>query len=108
MPDLARRARFLVAALLLTVASAALLTPTEPPPFDLLILGARVIDGSGSAWFRSDIGIRNGRIARIGRLEGTPARRVVDAAGRVAAPGFIDIHVHVEEGLPEFPDAGSM
>lgn len=77
-------------------------------PFDLLIVGARIVDGSGAPWYRGDIGIREGRIARIGKLAGAPAARVVDAAGRVAAPGFIDVHVHVEENLPADPDARNL
>jgi N-acyl-D-amino-acid deacylase len=77
-------------------------------PFELLIVGARIVDGTGGPWYRGDIGIREGRIARIGKLAGAPAARVVDAAGRVAAPGFIDVHVHVEESLPADPDARNL
>ena len=60
-------------------------------PFDVLIANARVVDGSGSPWYAADVGIRAGRIAAIGRLGAAPARRRIDAAGRVLAPGFIDM-----------------
>ncbi|KRG67572.1 N-acyl-D-amino-acid deacylase family protein [Pseudoxanthomonas dokdonensis] len=60
---------------------------------DLLIRGARVIDGSGSAAFDADIGVREGRIAALGALD-LPARQYFDAAGAVVCPGFIDVHTH--------------
>ena len=50
-----------------------------------------MIDGSGSPWYSADIGIRDGRIAAIGRLTGQAAKRRVDAKGKVVAPGFIDM-----------------
>lgn len=63
-------------------------------PFDLLITGGRVIDGSGLPWFRADVGVRGDRIAAVGPLTDAPARARLDAAGKVVAPGFIDAHVH--------------
>jgi N-acyl-D-amino-acid deacylase len=66
----------------------------QPSEFDLLIARGRVVDGSGLPWFQGDIGIRGDRIAAVGALGGAPARRRVDAAGKVVAPGFIDAHVH--------------
>lgn len=59
--------------------------------FDVLIANARVVDGTGNPWYRADVGIRDGRIAAIGRLAGARAARTVDAADRVLAPGFIDL-----------------
>ena len=72
------------------LAAAAHAAPTAAP-FDVVILNGRVVDGSGSPWYAADVGIRDGRIAAIGRLARAPARRRVDAAGRVVAPGFIDM-----------------
>ena len=71
--------------------------------YDLLIRNARVVDGSGNPWYRGDIGIRNGRIAAVGELLHASATRTVDAKERVAAPGFIDVHTHVEGGVEAVP-----
>jgi N-acyl-D-amino-acid deacylase len=60
-------------------------------PFDLIIEHGHVIDGTGAPWYAADVGIRGGRIAAIGRLDQVPAKRRIDAAGRVVAPGFIDM-----------------
>lgn len=76
--------------------------------FDVLIRGGRVVDGTGNPWFYGDVGIRNGRIAAVGRLDGRTARRLVDASGLVVAPGFIDIHNHSDFTILEDGDAESM
>jgi dihydroorotase/N-acyl-D-amino-acid deacylase len=60
-------------------------------PFDLIIAGGHVIDGTGSPWYLADVGIRDGRIAALGRLGNAQAKRRIDAAGQVVAPGFIDM-----------------
>jgi dihydroorotase/N-acyl-D-amino-acid deacylase len=59
--------------------------------FDLVIRNGRIVDGTGSPWYAGDLGIRDGRIAAIGHLGDVPARRTIDAAGKVVAPGFIDM-----------------
>ena len=66
------------------------------PSYDLVITNARVIDGSGNPWFRADIGVKDGRIVRIGRIGVTQGRQAIDAKGQILAPGFIDVHTHVE------------
>ena len=71
--------------------------------YDILIRNARVIDGSGNPWFRADVGIRDGRIADVGRLHDRSGFRVIDAAGRVLAPGFIDVHTHIEGTVEKVP-----
>lgn len=77
---------------------------------DLLIRNARVVDGTGSPWFRSNVTIDNGHIVDVGATLNVNARRTIDAAGRVLAPGFIDVHTHVEsyngrDGLQKLPRA---
>ena len=67
----------------------------EERPYDLVITNARVVDGSGNPWFRADVGLKGGRIARVGRVPASDAARVIDAQGRILAPGFIDVHAHV-------------
>ncbi len=71
--------------------------------FDWIIRGARVVDGTGNAWFRADVGVTDGRIAAIGDLSRRTARRSVEAANRVLAPGFIDVHTHVEDVVEKVP-----
>ncbi|MGI9069074.1 MAG: N-acyl-D-amino-acid deacylase family protein, partial [Pyrinomonadaceae bacterium] len=66
------------------------------PAFDLLITNGRIVDGSGNPWFRADIGIKDGRIARLGRISPAEATKTIDAKGQIVAPGFIDVHTHVE------------
>src|ERR1700693_1845620 len=60
-------------------------------PFDLVITNGHIIDGTGSPWYSGDIGIRGGKIAAIGNLGAVPRQRTIDAAGKVVAPGFIDM-----------------
>lgn len=85
---------------------------SSPYPFlarqdPCLIRGARIVDGSGAPWFRGDVEVREGRIARMGPDIAPEGLRVVEADGRYLAPGFIDAHCHDdlvalrEPGRPE-------
>ena len=67
-----------------------------PADYDLVITNARIVDGSGNPWFRADVGIKDGRIVSIGRLSSSQASQTIDARGQILAPGFIDVHTHVE------------
>jgi N-acyl-D-amino-acid deacylase len=60
-------------------------------PFEVVIQGGRIVDGSGAPWYAADVGVRGGRIAKIGRIEAARAERVIDARGLIVAPGFIDM-----------------
>ncbi len=69
---------------------------TQNSSYDLIITNARIIDGAGNPWFRGDVGIRDGRIVRIGKISPAQAKTRIDATNRILAPGFIDVHTHVE------------
>jgi len=97
--------RFLFAVLATVAASG-----SPAAEIDLLITNARVVDGTGSPWFVSSVAIDDGRIVAMGRKLDVEARTVIDAGRRVLAPGFIDVHTHVEssddrEGLLGLPRA---
>jgi len=66
-------------------------SPSDIAPYDLVIRNGRIVDGTGSPWYAGDLAIRDGRIAAVGHVGGAPARRTIDAAGKVVAPGFIDM-----------------
>lgn len=72
--------------------------------FDTLIRNATVVDGTGAARYRADIGIRGDRIARIGDLSADRGLREIDLGGRIAAPGFIDAHTHDDRALLSAPE----
>src|SRR4051812_21315198 len=74
------------------------------PLYDLVITNGRVVDGTGNPWFRADVAVKDGRIARIGHISPNEARQVIDARGAIVAPGFIDVHTHVESIYAQ-PDA---
>lgn len=59
--------------------------------FDVVIRNGRIVDGTGSPWYRADVGIRGGKIVRIGRIAPRAGKRNIDAKGLVVAPGFIDM-----------------
>ena len=79
------------------------IAPALAADYDVLIRNGRVIDGSGNGWFRADVALKDGRIAAIGRLEGAKAARTIDARERFVAPGFIDVHTHIEGGVEKNP-----
>ncbi len=72
---------------------------------DILITNGRIVDGSGNPWFYGDIGVRKGKIYKIGDLKGHRAKMVIDANNQIIAPGFIDVHGHVESSILKRPQA---
>lgn len=64
--------------------------------FDVLIKGGMVIDGTGGPRYRADVGITGGKVAKIGKLDASNARKVLDAEGLIVAPGFVDLHTHYD------------
>jgi N-acyl-D-aspartate/D-glutamate deacylase len=62
--------------------------------FDTIILNGKVIDGNGNPWFKADIGIKNGKILKVGNLRFSKAEKIINAEGLIVCPGFIDSHSH--------------
>ena len=85
---LARLALFTVISLACACSAEA---QTKEAPFDLVFANGHIVDGSGSPWYQGDVGIRDGKIVAIGKLERRTAKRRIDVAGKVIAPGFIDM-----------------
>ena len=94
------RSRFAASVLVLGAGlSAGLLLRAQGGSYDILIRGGRIVDGSGNPWFAGDVAVRDGRIAAVGRLPNATASRLIDATGRIVAPGFIDLHTHSDISL---------
>ena len=74
--------------------------------YDVLVKDGKVIDGTGSPWFKADIAISDGRIVKIGRIVGE-ADLVIDANGLVVSPGWVDFHSHSDLTLLRYPHADS-
>ena len=87
---MSNNSRFLLPVIVCLLATVSLSAQT-PLPFDLVITNGHIIDGTGSPWYSGDLGIRDGRIAAIGNLSSAARKRTIDAAGKVVAPGFIDM-----------------
>ncbi|HUQ67937.1 MAG TPA: hypothetical protein VM165_00350 [Planctomycetaceae bacterium] len=71
--------------------------------FDVVIRGGEVIDGTRAARFRADVGVVGERITAVGDLRDAGARTQLNAAGRIVAPGFIDVHNHCDGWLLREP-----
>ena len=79
-------------------------TAANSSMYDLAIVNARIVDGTGNPWFHGSIGIKDGKIIKIGRIEDGNAKQTIDVQNRIVAPGFIDVHAHVE-GIYKNPAA---
>jgi len=74
---------------------------------DVIIRGGRVADGTGRALRRADVGIQDGIITQVGKVDGATARTTVDAKGLVVSPGFVDVHTHSDITILVNPKAES-
>ncbi len=72
---------------------------------DILIRNGRIIDGTGNSWFYGDVAVKEGKILAVGRLSNYTATKIIDANKMIIAPGFIDVHGHVESGIFSWPTA---
>ncbi len=73
--------------------------------FEIVLNGGRIVDGTGGPWYVADLGIRDGKIARIGRIEAESAQRSIDVTGLVVAPGFVDMMGQTATPMLEKPEA---
>ena len=69
------------------------------PEYDLVIKDGMVIDGTRLPRYRGDIGVKDGKIAKIGRLQSHQGTKTLDAEGHMVVPGFIDLHTHYDAQL---------
>jgi len=67
--------------------------------FDVVISGGIVVDGTRLPRYQADVGIKDGKIAKIGNLKKHSATKRIDAAGKIVAPGFVDLHTHYDAQL---------
>ncbi|MDP4262523.1 MAG: D-aminoacylase [Bacteroidota bacterium] len=72
---------------------------------DILIRNGKIMDGTGNSWYYGDIAIRDGRIIKTGRRLNFSANKTIDATNLVVAPGFIDVHTHIEGDEEKQPTA---
>ena len=84
------------------------LTALYGQPYDLLITGGRIVDGTGNPAYYADLAVRDQHIAAIGMFPGQSAKRTINAKGLTVTPGFVDIHNHSDYTIAQDGDAQSM
>lgn len=72
---------------------------------DIIIKNGKIIDGTGNSWFYGDVAVKDGKILAVGKLSGWRAGKIIDATGLIVAPGFIDVHTHIEDDEARNPYA---
>lgn len=75
--------------------------------YDLVIGNGKIIDGTGNSWFYGDVAIKDGKITSIGKFDQAQTNYYIDAKGLIVAPGFIDVHTHIEGSVLDVPTAGN-
>lgn len=75
------------------------------PNYDLIIRNGKIMDGTGNSWYYADVAVQDGKIVLIQKNINASAKRTIDAKGLIVAPGFIDVHGHIEGGVFERPTA---
>src|SRR5688572_3270483 len=78
---------------------------TQPTDCDILVINGKILDGTGNNWYYGNIAVKNGMILKIGRDLDIPAGKIIDAKGLIVAPGFIDVHTHLEDDETRDPKA---
>jgi N-acyl-D-amino-acid deacylase len=73
--------------------------------YDIILRNGKIIDGTGNSWYYADVAIKDGKIILIQKDINTSAKKIIDAKGLIVAPGFIDVHAHIESGVFENPSA---
>lgn len=83
--------------------STSLVAQTTRPAHDLILRGGKLVDGTGNPWRYADVAVDAGRVSAIGDLSKEAATTHFDARGLVVAPGFIDVHTHVDDDILKYP-----
>jgi len=73
--------------------------------YDYIIRNGKIVDGSGNSWYYADVAVKDGKIVLIKKHITNTASKIIDANGLIVAPGFIDVHGHIESGIFERPTA---
>jgi dihydroorotase/N-acyl-D-amino-acid deacylase len=100
-----RKNTLIVAALAIVATGFTIRSSGQTPRYDLVLRGGRVVDGTGSPWYRADLALKGDTIARIAPAITEPATRVIELNDLVVSPGFIDLHTHARRGIFEVPTA---
>ncbi|HQS05350.1 MAG TPA: amidohydrolase family protein, partial [Daejeonella sp.] len=74
---------------------------------DLIIRNGKIYDGTGNSWYYGDVAVKDGKIIKTGYITNIRASRTIDAKGLLVAPGFIDVHGHIEGGIITTPTANN-
>jgi N-acyl-D-amino-acid deacylase len=96
-----------VSLIFISVFLLAVTIPSFSQEYDILLTEGKIIDGSGNSWFYGDVAIKDGKIVAIGKLSGDKATTVLNVKGLIIAPGFIDVHTHIEGSSLTVPTAGN-